>query len=154
MLGISSVTLLGYPDGGLADEDRAVLEDRVAEELGARRCSGLLVFDPNGITGHPDHMAATAAATAVARRLGLGVLAWSLPVDVAATLSTEFGMPFAGYSAEDLQVTVTVDRTRQRQAVECHPSQAVPGSALWRRLDLLGDREHLRWLVLPTPPSG
>jgi len=31
--------------------------------------------------------------------------------------------------------------------VRCHPSQAIPSSALWARLDLLGDREYLRWLV-------
>jgi hypothetical protein len=40
-----------------------------------------------------------------------------------------------------------VHRERQLQAVRAHPSQAVPGSVLWRRLELLGDREHLRWLV-------
>ena len=37
---------------------------------------------------------------------------------------------------------------RQRQIVAslAHASQAVPSSVLWRRLELLGDREHLRWL--------
>ena len=53
------------------------------------------MFDPDGVTGHPDHQRATACAL----------------------------------------------------SVTCHPSQAVPGSALWRRLELLGDREHLRWLL-------
>ena len=37
-------------------------------------------------------------------------------------------------------------RERQLQAVACHPSQALPGSVLWRRLELLGDHEHLRYL--------
>jgi N-acetylglucosamine malate deacetylase 2 len=41
---------------------------------------------------------------------------------------------------------VPVDRSLQLAAVACHPSQAVPGSVLWRRLELLGDEEHLRWL--------
>lgn len=31
-------------------------------------------------------------------------------------------------------------------AVACHPSQAVPGSVLWRRLEIQGDREYLRRL--------
>ena len=39
----------------------------------------------------------------------------------------------------------------QRQAVLAHPSQAVPSSALWRRLELLGDTEHLRHLTAGTP---
>ena len=42
---------------------------------------------------------------------------------------------------------VTVDRTRQLEAVHCHATQAVPGSVLWRRLELLGDREFVRELV-------
>jgi hypothetical protein len=29
----------------------------------------------------------------------------------------------------------------------------VPGSVLWRRLELLGDREHLRWLHDPETDS-
>ena len=33
-----------------------------------------------------------------------------------------------------------------------HVSQAVPGSVLWRRLELLGDREHLR--LTPSAPVG
>lgn len=49
----------------------------------------------------------------------------------------------------DVDLTLTVDRASQRRAVECHPSQAVPGSVLWRRLELLGPHEHLRWLRRP-----
>ena len=51
-----------------------------------------------------------------------------------------------GHDPGDIDLEVTVDRTRQLAAVACHPSQAVPGSLLWRRLDLLGDIENLRWL--------
>jgi hypothetical protein len=44
---------------------------------------------------------------------------------------------------------VTVDRTRQRLASHAHKSQALPSSVLWRRLELLGDTESLRWLHGP-----
>lgn len=47
-------------------------------------------------------------------------------------------------SAVDL--AVTVDRRRQRAAIRRHASQAVPTSVLWRRLELLGDTEYLRWI--------
>ena len=58
-------------------------------------------------------------------------------------------MRFFGRDATELDLVITVTRERQREAVSCHPSQAVPGSALWRRLELQGDTEHLMWLRRP-----
>ena len=110
----------------------------------------MLVFDPvGGVTGHPDHAAASTAAIEVASRHGLPVLGWALPAGVAGALNAEYGADFAGH--EELDLTVRVDRALQRRAIDAHVSQAVPGSVLWRRLELLGDVEHLRRLTLPRP---
>jgi len=72
-----------------------------------------------------------------------------VPRTVAAALNEEYGAAFTGHDPGDIDLVVTLDRTRQLAAVACHPSQAVPGSLLWRRLDLLGDIEFLRWLRRP-----
>ena len=61
-------------------------------------------------------------------------------------LRAETGGGFAGYPRAEL-VAVSVDRTGQLDAVHRHTTQAVPGSVLWRRLELLGDVEHVRWLA-------
>lgn len=149
-LGIAEVDLLDFPDGGLTGlslEDLAV----PAEEAAARRhADGLVAFDVSGVTGHPDHTAATRAAVAAGERLGLPVLGWTVPFTVAQQLKEEFGAGFVGHADTEIDVGITVSRARQRDAVACHPSQAVPGSVLWRRLELLGDREYLRWLVPPA----
>ena len=50
---------------------------------------------------------------------------------------------------KDIDLTVSVDRTRQRLASLAHKSQALPSSVLWRRLELLGNTESLRWLHGP-----
>lgn len=54
--------------------------------------------------------------------------------------------PFDDHAESEIDLVVTVDRTLQLKAVGCHPSQAVPGSVMGRRIELLGDNEHLRWL--------
>ncbi len=150
VLGITSVRLMSYPDGGLSGLPVGELTDLVVEEATARGADGLLVFDASGVTGHADHVRATAAALVAGQQLGLGVLAWTLPNPVSAQLATEFGAGFTGHDPSDVDVVLPVRRGHQLEAVTCHPSQAVPGSVLWRRLELLGDVEHLRWLCHPT----
>lgn len=145
-LGVAGTTLLNLPDGGLAGLPDGVIRRYVETAVSAQLPDGLLVFDTtDGVTGHPDHRAASVAALEVAAAQGLPVLGWALPVRVAATLNAEYGTAFAGHASLDLRIRV--DRVRQRSAIEAHASQAVPGSVLWRRLELLGDEEHLRRLT-------
>lgn len=146
VLGLDRVQLLGFPDGGLAEVDSAELEAVIVAAIRRDEAAGLVVFDPDGVTGHPDHRRATEVALRAATEAGMPVLGWTLPDEVAATLREEFGAPFSGHGPADIDLVVEVDRAAQRRAVDCHPSQAVPGSVLWRRLDLLGNTEHLRWL--------
>ena len=146
ILGIGAVRLLDYPDGGLDRTAADVLADDVDAMVVANGADGLLVFDAAGVTGHPDHVRATAAALVAARRRGLGVLAWTVADTVAATLAKEYGAAFVGHDATEVDLVIPVAREHQLEAVTCHPSQAVPGSVLWRRLELQGPVEHLRWL--------
>lgn len=146
-LGVESVRLCGFADGALADVD--------PDELGGevRRCAAssppdcLVVFDDGGITGHPDHQAATDAARLAATRLHVPVLAWTLPSQVASALNDEFDAGFVGRQPDEIDVRITVDRRRQFAAIACHASQSATNPVLWRRLDLLGSTESLRWLV-------
>lgn len=150
-LGVGRVELRSYPDGGLSGVDLATLVAECTATLEAVAPDGLVVFDPSGVTGHPDHRRATEAALAAAAPRGLPVLGWTVPSEVAAALNDEYGTEFSGHDPAAVHEVVTVDRSRQSRAVACHPSQAVPGSVMWRRLELLGDREHLRHLTSPSP---
>lgn len=145
-LGLHKVELLTYPDGRLPEVDLDKLAAHVVTTARAVAAVGLIGFDLTGVTGHPDHAYATAAALRAADALGLPVLGWTVPTTVAKQLREEYGAPFDGHTETEIDIVMTVDRALQLKAVDCHPSQAVPGSILWRRLELLGDTEHLRWL--------
>ena len=151
-LGVCAVALLDYPDGRLAGVPAAELAAHVTGLAARHHPAGLLVFDDTGITGHPDHRAATQAAIRAAGPLRLPVLAWALPAGIAGRLRAETGQPFAGEPPGRLDFAIRVSRTRQRRAALLHASQLSPAAPLWRRLELQGDIEHLRWLV--PPPAG
>lgn len=148
-LGVTGVEMHEHPDGALARVPLDVLAGEVAAAAQEVDADGLLVFDPSGVTGHADHARATEAALAAAADAGLPVLGWTVPAAVAAALNAEFGAAFDGHEPAEVDVVVPVDRARQLEAVHCHATQAVPGSVLWRRLELLGDEEHLRTLTAP-----
>ena len=148
-LAAASVTLLGYPDGGLADIPPTALAAHAVGLAARHQPDGLLVFDDTGITSHPDHQAATRAAVLAAIATRLPVLAWALPTAIADRLRAETGQPFTGQPADRLDLCIRVDRTRQRRAALTHTSQISPSTVVWRRWQLQGDCEHLRWLLPP-----
>lgn len=150
-LGIASAVLRDYPDGSLADIPLETLTDEVAQSVARSGAEALVVFDLSGVTGHSDHTAASAAAMEAATTLDLPVLGWTLPHAVAQQLNDEFDADFVGHDSTGIDLAISVNRDSQRVASLAHASQAIPTSVLWRRLELLGDTEHLRWLRLETP---
>lgn len=64
---------LGYPDGGVAEVPAVELTERIAAILEVEAPDVVATFGPDGITGHPDHIAVGAATdTAFARLAGTG----------------------------------------------------------------------------------
>ena len=149
VLGPTRDQMADCPDGTLTELGQSKLVDEVIAAADSCFPDGLLVFDTAGVTGHPDHVAATAAGLLTAEMLNLPVLGWTLPDTVAAQLNQELGASFIGHPDQDIDLRVSVERTRQRLASHAHKSQALPSSVLWRRLELLGDTESLRWLHGP-----
>ena len=148
-LGACWVRLLDHPDGALAPLGAALLDDTLAA-IRSFSPDVLLVFDRDGVTGHRDHVAATSAAVAAGRRLDVPVLAWTLPDSVVEGMTEAGYAGFLGRPDRTIPLTVEVDRTAQLDAVHEHASQAVPGSPLWHRLELLGSTENLVWLHRST----
>jgi N-acetylglucosamine malate deacetylase 2 len=152
ILGIARTRLLTYPDmhlPGIPIERLAADVVGFAQEVGA---TDLVTFDIGGVTGHPDHERATAAALAAAGSLDLPVIGWAVPQAVADLLNSEFGTAFAGRSEDEIDWTLPVSRTRQWQAIAAHASQSADNPVLHRHLRLQGGTEHLRILRAAGPP--
>ena len=95
VLGLRDVRRLAHPDGALASVELAPLVAEVEREV-ASGAECLLVFDCDGITGHPDHRRATEAAVAAAERADVPVLAWAVEEAIATALNEELGTSFCG----------------------------------------------------------
>lgn len=146
-LGLHGVYLDEFADGGLAGIAWDVLDKAVDRRI--EDAAVIVTFEPGGVTGHPDHRAASVAAARAAARHGLLLVEWGVAPRVASLLRRELGVPFTSLDGSDV-IDLTVDRTRQRAAIACHVSQATGNAVLARRLELQGNAERLR-LRRPAP---
>ncbi|MDA8062176.1 MAG: PIG-L family deacetylase [Actinomycetota bacterium] len=139
VLGLGEAWGASFPDGSL-QEHRDELAACLAEKLAG--VDALVVLEASGVTGHPDHRAATEVAQRTADRLGLVCIEWGVSVAVAAALADEMGAPLRGLEGPEV-AEWRVDRARQLQAIACHESQDPGNPLLARRLALQGATEHV-----------
>ncbi|WP_110515062.1 PIG-L deacetylase family protein [Herpetosiphon llansteffanensis] len=62
-IGVDRSIVWDYPDGGLALANASELRDKIVEVLNAEQPEIVLTFGPDGIYGHPDHIAISMATT-------------------------------------------------------------------------------------------
>lgn len=139
LLGVSSVAVADYPDGGLRLAPVSALTERVRRAIRRHAPDLLLVVDP-AAAADPDDARVAEAACLAAEPAGLPVLERCLP-------GTRSGWVI------ELGADAAAARAIQRCAAEAHASQSEAWPQVLRRLDLLGRRERLRWLIPPAPDS-
>ena len=140
ILGISQVTVASYPDGGLGWQPETKLREKIGRAIRQHAADLVLIIDPAAAGREDiaaDDVAVAVAAGAAARRAGLPVLA-----------HTADTVP--GAWAFDLGPDAGTARAIQKTAAAAHESQSSALPQLIRRLDRLGRREHMRWLVPPA----
>jgi N-acetylglucosamine malate deacetylase 2 len=132
ILGVSSVMVADFPDGQLSRSPMTALTERVRRAIDQHVPDLLLVIDP--ATGSPGDAQVAKAVCVAARSAGLPVAAhtiahapgsWALGLEAAAA------------------------RAIQRSAAAAHISQSPALARVYQRLDLLGGRDRLRWLIRP-----
>jgi LmbE family N-acetylglucosaminyl deacetylase len=136
LLGISSVRVSDYPDGGLRLTPVPALTRLVRRVIRQHAPDLLLVVHP-AATADPDDARVAQAACLAAEPAGLPVAARMAP-------GARGGWPV------DLGGDASAARAAQRSAVAAHASQSAALPRLRGRLDALPGREWLRWLVPPA----
>ena len=135
LLGVSSVSVADYPDGGLDRRPLAELTELVRREIRRQAPDQLQVVDP--VADCLDDAVVARAVRCAARLARVPVMARAEP-------GTHGGQPV------DLGADPAVARAVQRSAAAAHASQSEARPEVERRLALLNDRETIRWLV-PAP---
>ena len=148
-LGVTRVTLLDLPDGGLATIPVGELDTRIDTWLD-ESVAALIVLEPQGVTGHPDHRAVSAAAERVADRRALPVVEWGIDPVTAARLCEREGLQFQAITDGPGVLDLHVDRAAHLAAIHCHRSQLDDDPVVFRRLAVQGDVERVRI----RPPSS
>jgi LmbE family N-acetylglucosaminyl deacetylase len=130
VLGVRSLEILGYPDGGLARLPRSVLVRRVMDTILAWAPDVVLTFGPDGISGHADHLAIGEATADAAASVGGKIRLFQVVPSPATRQSCRRGsetFDATGLTAVD----ISEHRLAKVRAMQSHASQSQPfcGSA-------------------------
>ncbi len=123
-LGIEPPYLWGYQDGHLSEVDSGELVARILDATRQLRPHVMLTFGPDGLSGHPDHIAiGRCAATAFTRA---DVVAACYTLALPQSVAEHFGLK-GMQPVPDEAITLAVDITpvweSKRAAIHCHATQ-------------------------------
>ena len=129
-LGIEPPRFLDYRDETLATVDEAQAVDRVLAVMRDISPEALITWPPDGLSGHPDHVAVSRWATLAFERAAAE--GWTAPLAlyhlaVPRSVAGRLGMAQL-YAIPDAEIDVTVDVSavweHKMAAIRCHRTQA------------------------------
>ena len=139
VLGVSEVSILGYPDGGVDRVEPAIAIAEIVSHIRRIRPDVVVTFGPEGAYGHPDHIAISQFATAAAMCAADAEYCVndSAPHRVAKFYTMAWGgEKWAAYQAAFKKLTITVDGV-ERQATPSPDwliTTRIDTSAVWRTI--------------------
>ncbi|MGQ9681406.1 MAG: PIG-L deacetylase family protein [Anaerolineae bacterium] len=126
VLGIAQVTFMGYRDGELALAEQEVAVNQLVTAMREAQPQVVITFGPDGITGHPDHVAIHQLTSAAFDRAGLPARLYYLAPSAATQqacgvppVQQKSGGPVAGIDVSGHLLTKV-------RAMQCHTSQQPP----------------------------
>jgi len=123
-LGIAPPHLLDYIDGHLADADAEALTAQILAAIGETGARVLLSFGPDGLSGHPDHLAIGHCAAVAYRRAEEVAALYTVAVPASLADALDLRQLQAVPDA-DIALAVDVSATweMKQAAIRCHATQ-------------------------------
>jgi LmbE family N-acetylglucosaminyl deacetylase len=151
-VGVHDVRILGYADGACSGMDPSRATHSIIEVIDDVRPDVIVTFGPDGMTGHPDHVAVSRWTTAAATAVGHGRLLYATMTDDFVrqheALHDSIGVWMGGeprpVAASDLALHVVPtprERALKRRALRAHASQTAP------LIELIGPDAFDAWWV-------
>ena len=157
-LGIEPPRLLNHRDGNLHRVDPEEIIAQILHVVHAVRPQAILSFGPDGLSGHPDHIAIGQLAAAAFHRAESVVALYTMavPQSVAARLKmTQI------HAVPDGRITLTVDVSpawdAKLAAIRCHATQlsasSIMHAPLEQQREFLGTEHFVRALTRNESPT-
>jgi LmbE family N-acetylglucosaminyl deacetylase len=134
-LAISGVELWDYPDGGVDRVDRQEITNRIWEQISKLRPKAVVGWGPDGVYGHPDHIAMGACTDSAVGSMTEGdrPALYHLAVDQQVADFYKIALRLAGEDHElplvvkdnvDVVLDLDPDEVMMKlRAIDCHKSQ-------------------------------
>jgi LmbE family N-acetylglucosaminyl deacetylase len=134
-LAISGVELWDYPDGGVDRIDRQEITNRIWEQISKLRPKAVVGWGPDGVYGHPDHIAVGACTDSAVGAMTEGdrPALYHLAVDQQVADFYKIALRLAGDDHElplvvkdhvDVVLELDADEVMMKlRAIDCHKSQ-------------------------------
>ena len=150
-VGVSDSRVLGLADGGAGEWPMEALVARMVAVIEEVRPDVVVTFGPDGVTGHPDHVAIGRATTEAWRRIGIGRLLYpAITEDHLArfrSVHRTIGLYGNGFvPVPDVMVVEAIqaggrELDRKRAALAAHGSQTDSLAAA------IGESTYRRWIA-------
>lgn len=134
-LGLSGVELWDYPDGGVAASNQQEITQRIWEEITRRHPRAVAGWGPDGVYGHPDHVAMGACTDAAVAAMTEGdrPALYHLAVDAQSRdfydaavrlAGGDQALPLVVQDHVDVVIDLSADEVMMKlRAIDCHKSQ-------------------------------
>ena len=123
-LGIEAPILLDYRDGHLAEADPETIVAEILAVAGEVHPQAMLTFGPDGLSGHPDHIAIGAFAMEAYQRADFIHALYTIAVPQ--SIAHALGMTqIHALPDDEITLTVPIDQTWEAKmdAIRCHATQ-------------------------------